>query len=147
MKVLARLLHSSKCVIIDDQRGHYFLDVHVLEHGLVVEHLLDGVQLGLVLPLLPLGLPLELLLVDLPLGPRQLGVHVGIPRLDDPPSVVGGVNVPVHDLSMATVSDHTGVCEVTVLESEGMMTLKPINFCAKWVFFAKWDRVVKVWVL
>ena len=63
-------------MIYECQRGLHFLDDHV-EHGLVEDHLLDGVQLGQVqLPLLLSSLELELvvLFVILPL-PLVLGLR------------------------------------------------------------------------
>ena len=71
-------------MIDDGQRDHSLpLNLHVLEHVLVVDHLQGGVQLGLVLHLLPLDLPLELELVLLSLVPRQLGVEDPGPFVPD----------------------------------------------------------------
>ena len=43
------LSYSRKYVIDEDQRDHSLpLNLHVLEHVLVVDHLQGGVQLGLV---------------------------------------------------------------------------------------------------
>ena len=58
------------------QRNHYLLVVHFLEHGLVVHHCLDGVQLGQVLHLLP---PRRFLLkLDLGIPPVELLVAGGL---------------------------------------------------------------------
>ena len=72
-------------MIDDGQRDHSLpLNLHVLEHVLVVDHLQGGVQLGLVLHLLPLDLLLVLELVLLVL--RQL-------RVQDPGPFVPDVSV------------------------------------------------------
>ena len=72
-------------MIDDGQRDHSLpLNLHVLEHVLVVDHLQGGVQLGLVLHLLPLDLLLVLELVLLVL--RQL-------RMEDPGPIVPDVAV------------------------------------------------------
>ena len=69
-------------MIDDGQRDHSLpLNLHVLKHVLVVDHLLDGVQLGLVLHLLPLDLLLVLELVLLVL--RQLRVENPGPIVPD----------------------------------------------------------------
>ena len=69
-------------MIDDGQRDHSLpLNLHVLEHVVVVDHLQGGVQLGRVLHLLPLDLLLVLELVLLVL--RQLGVENPGPIVPD----------------------------------------------------------------
>ena len=71
-------------MIDDGQRDHSLpLNLHVLKHVLVVDHLQGGVQLGLVLHLLPLDLLLVLELVLLGLVLRQLGVENPGPIVPD----------------------------------------------------------------
>ena len=150
---MARILHRGKYVILVGQRDHHLLDVGVLEHVQVGGRHHVGVQPGQASHLPPLELLLEhnLVLISArllpPPVPRQVGVGIGIPRLEDPVIVLGREDVPVHNLAMATPCDDPGVSEVTMLNSKWISTLKAVNFCTEWVFFPYWDRDVKVWVL